>query len=236
MKQGYAPRAVPKAVPTAVLRVALTAVTAALFAVALYMVFIFVPDISGLRADRIFYFHVPVDWVAFLAYFVVFICSIVYLRKRDSAWDLVAVSAAELGVLFNTLMLVTGSIWARPNWGTWWNWEPRLTTALVLWVVYVGYLLVRSYASGREQAARFSAVIGIVGFVDVPIVYLSTMWWQLQHPGHLVFETGGLAPSMLAALMVSLAAFTCLFALLLVERVSLRKMEAELRAMKENVE
>ncbi len=218
------------------LRNGLALLTAVLFAVALYMVFISVPNIQGLRADRIFYFHVPVDWSAFLAYFVVFISSIVYLRSRDNKWDIIATSAVEIGLVFNTLMLITGSIWARPNWGTWWNWEPRLTTALVLWVVYVGYLLVRGYSSGSEQAARLSAVIGIVGFVDVPIVFLSTTWWQLQHPGHLVFETGGLAPSMLATLMLSLAAFTCLFFVLLIERVSLKRSEAELRMLMDAME
>lgn len=214
----------------------LLVLTGVLFVVALYMIFIYVPNIKDLKADRIFYFHVPVDWSAFLAYFVVFVASIVYLRTRNQKWDIVASSAVEIGLVFNTLMLITGSIWARPNWGTWWNWEPRLTTALVLWVVYVGYMLVRGYSSGGEQAARLSAVIGIVGFVDVPIVFLSTTWWQLQHPGHLVFETGGLAPSMLATLMVSLSAFTCLFFVLLIERVSLKRAEAELRMLMDSVE
>lgn len=218
------------------LKIGLTLLTAILFAVALYMVFLYVPNIKNLRADRIFYFHVPVDWSAFLAYFVVFITSIVYLRTRDKKWDAVAASAVEIGIVFNTLMLISGSIFARPNWGTWWNWEPRLTTALVLWVVYVGYLLVRGYSSGSEQAARLSAVIGIVGFVDVPIVFLSTTWWQLQHPGALVFETGGLAPSMLATLMVSLAAFTCLFFVLLIQRVSIKNAESDLRMLMDRIE
>lgn len=218
------------------LRNGLLILTAVLFVVALYMVFIFVPNIKDLKADRIFYFHVPVDWSAFLAYFVAFVTSIVYLRTRNEKWDIAAASAVEIGLVFNTLMLITGSIWARPNWGVWWNWEPRLTTALVLWVVYVGYMLVRGYSSGGEQAARLSAVIGIVGFVDVPIVFLSTTWWQLQHPGHLVFQTGGLAPSMLATLMVSLSAFTCLFFVLLIERVSLKRAEAELRMLMDAIE
>ena len=218
------------------LKIGLTLLTAVLFAVALYMVFLYVPNIKNLRADRIFYFHVPVDWSAFLAYFVVFITSIVYLRTRDKKWDVVAASAVEIGIVFNTLMLISGSIFARPNWGTWWNWEPRLTTALVLWVVYVAYLLVRGYSSGSDQAARLSAVIGIVGFVDVPIVFLSTTWWQLQHPGALVFETGGLAPSMLATLMVSLAAFTCLFFVLLIQRVSIKNAESELRMLMDRIE
>jgi heme exporter protein C len=218
------------------LRIGLTLLTALLFGVALYMVFLYVPNIKNLRADRIFYFHVPVDWSAFLAYFVVFITSIVYLRTRDKKWDAVAASAVEIGIVFNTLMLISGSIFARPNWGTWWNWEPRLTTALVLWVVYVAYLLVRGYSSSSEQAARLSAVIGIVGFVDVPIVFLSTTWWQLQHPGALVFETGGLAPSMLATLMVSLSAFTCLLFVLLIQRVSIKNAESELRMLMDRIE
>lgn len=218
------------------LRYGLVALNLALFAAALYMIFLYVPSIEGLRADRVFYVHVPVAWVSFLAYLVVFVGSIIYLRGRDSRWDIIASCAAEIGVVFNVLMLVSGSIFARPNWGVWWNWEPRLTTALVLLIIFVGYMLVRGYASGREQAARFSAVVGIIGFLDVPVVYLSTTWWQFQHPGHLVFEAGGLAPSMMATLMVSLAAFTSLFFLLLIERVSLKKAETELHMLKNSIE
>jgi heme exporter protein C len=205
----------------------------ALFIAGLYLVFIYVPteETMGI-VQRIFYFHVPVDWVAFLSFFIVFIASIMYLAKRDEKWDLLAHTAAEIGLIFNTLMLITGSIWARPAWGAWWVWEPRLTTALVLWFIYVAYLLIRSYATEESRGARFAAVVGIVGFVDVPIVALATTLWRTQHPGPVVFESGGLAPSMLLALMVCLAAFTTLYVTLLRLRLGLRGIEKDIRIIK----
>jgi heme exporter protein C len=208
-----------------------------LMSVALYMVFVYVPTEESMGiVQRIFYFHVPSAWVGFLAFFVVFVCSILYLVKRDTRWDVIATCSAELGVLFTTLVLITGPIWARPVWGVWWTWEPRLTTALILWLIYVAYMLVRSYASDKEQGARFGAVVGIVGFIDVPIVFLATTWWRTQHPGALVFQSGGLAPSMLATLMVSLAAFTALYWLLLVARVDIKRGENDLELLKEPLE
>jgi heme exporter protein C len=203
-----------------------------LFVASLYLVFLYVPTVTSLGAtfaQRIFYFHVPVDWVAFLSFFVVFIASIMYLSKRDDKWDLLAHTAAEIGVIFNTLMLITGSIWAKPAWGAWWVWDPRLTTALVLWFIYVAYLLIRSYASEESRGARFAAVVGIVGFIDVPIVALATTLWRTQHPSALIFESGGLAPSQVWTLMVCLAAFTTLYITLLRLRLSLRKIERDIR-------
>ncbi len=218
------------------LRYGLLGLTAALFVAALYMVFMWVPTEQQMGiVQRIFYFHVPVDWVAFLAFFMVFLGSVFYLWRRDSRWDAVALASAEIGVVFNTLMLVTGSIWAKPIWGVWWTWDARLTTALVLWLIYIAYLLVRAYASDKQQGARFGAVVGIVGFVDVPIVALAITLWRTQHPGPVIFE-GGLAPSMLATLLVSLAAFTCLFVVLLRERVALRSAETELAKLKESID
>jgi len=203
--------------------------------VALWMVFLYVPTVTQDGhpfAQRIFYFHVPVDWVAFLSFFIVFIASIAYLRTRDRKWDNIAHSSAELGIIFTSLMLLTGMIWARPAWGVYWVWDPRLTTALVLWFIYVAYLLVRSYAGEEVRGARFAAVLGIVGFIDVPIVALAIVLWRTQHPAPLVFE-GGLDGKMMATLMVSLAAFTCLFASLLRVRFSLRKAEYLLRSIEQ---
>lgn len=215
----------------------LLAVSALLIAAALYMVFVYVPTEQTMGiVQRIFYFHVPSAWVGFLAFFVVFVSSILYLVKRDGKWDTIASCSAELGVLFTTLVLITGPMWARPVWGVWWTWEPRLTTALILWLIYIAYMLVRSYASDKEQGARFAAVVGIVGFIDVPIVFLATTWWRTQHPGALVFQSGGLAPSMLATLMVSLAAFTGVYALLLIQRVALKRSENDLQLLKESLE
>ena len=204
-----------------------------LFIASLYLVFIYVPteETMGI-VQRIFYFHVPVAWVAFLAFFIVFLSSIMYLWKRQSKWDVIAISSAEVGVIFTTLVLITGSIWAKSTWGAWWVWEPRLTAALVLWLIYVVYLLVRSYATSESQGPRFAAVVGIVGFIDVPIVALTITLWRTQHPGPVVFQ-GGLAPPMLLTLLSCLAAFTALYCLLLIQRVSMKNDEAELNRLKE---
>lgn len=201
--------------------------------VSLFLIFIQVPTEATMGAiQRIFYFHVPVAWVSFLAFFVVFLSSIMYLWKRNRKWDIIARSSAELGVIFATLVLITGSIWAKPIWGVWWTWDARLTTALVLWIIYVAYLIVRSYITEEERAARFAAVVGIIGFIDVPIVALAIVLWGTQHPSPVIFE-GGLEPIMLTALLVSLAAITTVYALLLMQRTSIRKGELEIKRLKQ---
>jgi heme exporter protein C len=202
--------------------------------VALWMTFVYAPtELTMGNVQRIFYFHVPVDWVAFLSFLVVFIASIAYLRTRNPKWDLVAHSSAELGIVFTTLMLITGMLWARPAWGVYWVWDPRLTTALVLWFIYIAYLLIRSYAGEETRGARFAAVIGIVGFIDVPIVALAIVLWRTQHPAPVIFESGGLLPSMLATLLVSLAAFTMLYIILVRVRFKLRQAEHALKTIEE---
>ena len=204
-----------------------------LFVEALYLVFLYVPteETMGI-VQRIFYFHVPVAWVAFLAFFIVFLGSILYLWKRESKWDVIASSSAEVGVVFTTLVLITGSIWAKPIWGVWWTWEPRLTTALVLWLIYIAYLIVRSFATDEQRGARFAAVVAIVGFIDVPIVALAITLWRTQHPGPIIFQ-GGLTPPMLLTLIVCVAAFTTLYSLLLIQRVSMKNDEIEISRLQE---
>jgi len=199
---------------------------------ALFMVFVYVPTEkhSGI-VQRIFYFHVPVAWVSFLAFFVTFIASILYLWKREIKWDAVACASAEVGVIFTTLVLITGPIWAKPTWGIWWTWDARLTTSLVLWLIYLAYLLVRRLANEPTQGARHGAVIGIVGFIDVPIVFLAVNLWRTQHPTTIVFE-GGLTTPMLLTLMVCIAAFTVLYILLVVQGAGLKSMEANIRYLK----
>ena len=202
-----------------------------LFVVALYLIFLYVPTEESMAiVQRIFYFHVPLAWVSFLAFFIVFLCSILYLWKRDSRWDVIASSSAEVGAVFTTLFLITGSIWAKSIWGVWWTWSPRLTTALVLWLIYIAYLLVRAYTTEEQRSARFAAVVGIIGFIDVPIVALAITLWRTQHPGPVIFH-GGLALPMLLTLMVSLAAFTTLYILLLICRASTKNDEMEIRRL-----
>ena len=201
----------------------------ALMLAALYMIFIYVPTEATMGVvQRIFYFHVPLAWLSFLAFFIVFLGSIMYLLKRDSKWDRLASSSAELGVVFTTLFLISGSIWAKPIWGVWWTWDPRLTTALILWLIYIAYLLVRSYVSDRQRGARFASVVGIMGFLDVPIVALAIVLWRTGHPSPVIFQ-GGLAPSMMLTLIVSIAAFTALYVLLLKQRLALKNTENEIR-------
>ena len=185
--------------------------------------------------QRIFYFHVPLAWVAFLAFFVVFIMSILYLWKRNEKWDFWAYSSAEVGMVFTTMVLITGPIWAKPAWGVWWAWDMRLTTTLVLWLIYAAYFAVRSFAIDEERGSRFAAVVGIIGFVDVPIVATAILINRTQHPRYVVFE-GGLSSSMLLTLLVSIAAFTVLYFLLLRLRASTRRMRSEVMRLRQQVE
>ncbi len=207
---------------------ALLGLSFALMVTALYLVFAYVPTEKEMGiVQRIFYLMVPVAWLSLLSFLIVFIGSILYLRKRESKWDILAHSSAEVGVVFTTLALITGAIWAKPIWGVWWTWEPRLTATLVLWLIYLSYLMVRSFAAEESQGARFAAVVGIVGFVDIPIIALATTLWRGMHPGPVIFQ-GGLASPMLLTLLVSIAAFTMLYFCLLGRRIELREAEAEI--------
>ena len=210
----------------------LLGVSTVLMLAALYMVFIFAPtDIETKNIQRIFYFHVPLAWIAFLAFFIVFGSSIMYLWKRDKKWDVLASSSAEVGLVFTTLFLLTGSIWARPIWGVWWTWDSRLTSSLILWLIYIAYFIVRSYISEEQRRARFAAIVGIIGFIDVPVIALAITLWRTQHPGPVIFE-GGLVPEMVWTLLVSIAAFTALYFLLFSYRVLIKQDEDELSRLK----
>jgi heme exporter protein C len=201
-----------------------------LLAVAAYgMFFIAQPDRVQGDAARIVYFHVPMAWVAFLAFFVVFVASIAYLRTRSERWDRLGRASAEVGLVFTTLVLITGAIWGYPIWGTWWSWDPKLTTTLILWFMYLAYVMVRGYAD-PPRGPRYAAVVGIVAFFDVPIVYLSSYWWRTLHPQPVI---GPLAeqqpsPSIVWLLMVSLLAFTIFYAFLVRLRAEIEETEAAL--------
>jgi len=204
----------------------------ALIMAALYMIFAFVPTEKEMGVvQRIFYLHVPLAWLAFMSFFVVFVASAMYLWRRQTKWDVRASAAAEVGVVFTTLFLISGIIWAKPIWGVWWTWDPRLTSALVLWIIYVAYLLVRTYAPDAQRGSRFAAVVVVVGFVDVPIVALAITLWRTQHPSAVIFEDG-LAPAMLATLLVNITAFTVFYTVLMRLRIALKHSENALREIK----
>src|SRR5438477_7363118 len=199
-----------------------------LLAVTTFGIFRVAGPISGEGdAGRIIYFHVPMAWVAFLAFFVVFGASIAYLRTGNPRWDRLGRASAEVGLIFTTLVLVTGAIWGYPIWNTWWTWDPKLTTTLILWFMYVAYLMVRSYAE-PPRGPRYAAVVGIVAFVDVPIVYLSSYWWRTLHPQPVIGPLAAEQPSASITwlLMLSLVAFTVLFAFLVRVRAEIEQVDA----------
>ena len=204
------------------------------FVVALYAAFVYAPT-EAVQGDvqRIFYFHVSLAWLAYLAFFVVFLGSIVYLWKRSEWWDILARSSAEIGVVLTTLVLITGSLWGRPIWGTWWTWDARLTTTLILWAIYVVYLMLRAYSSDRMRGARYGAILGIIGFADVPIVQMSVVWWRTLHPQP-VIEEGALPPQMLVAFMISLVVFTVFYVFLMRIRVRIEWLKEEIAQLQES--
>ncbi|HEX8358486.1 MAG TPA: cytochrome c biogenesis protein CcsA [Longimicrobium sp.] len=194
----------------------------------LWMVFFYVPTESEMGiVQRIFYVHVPSAWVAFLAFGIVALCSLGYLWLRDDRLDAISVAAAELGLLFTTIVLVTGPLWGKIAWGAWWVWEPRLTLTLLLWFIYVGYFILRGATESPERGKRFAAVLGIVGAVDIPLIHLSVTWFRSQHPEAVILRPEGpaAAPEIVQTLLVSFLAFTLLFFGLLMVRYALRRLE-----------
>ena len=210
----------------------LTVFTAILLFISLYLVFGYAPiESTMLEVQKIFYFHVSAALTVFVAFGVNFVLSIKYLIKRKPTDDLLAVAAAELGLVFCTIALLSGPIWARYAWNTWWNWEPRLTSTLILWLMYVGYFILRS-ALEEDKRRIYSAVLGIIAYLDVPIVYYAVDIWQ----GGLHPDRGtkwNLATPMQWTWMVSLAAFILLFVLLMALRYQQKKTEQDFRNLQD---
>ena len=210
-----------------------SAFTFVMMCLALYMVFFYATNDKVLGfVQRIFYFHVSLALNTLMSFTIVFIYSILYLVKKKDKYDIIAYAAVEVGVVFCSLVLITGSIWVRPTWGRfekiWWLWDPRLTTTLILWFIFVAYLMLRASSPSRAQRARFAAVYGIVGFIDVPIVYLSVQLWRSMHP--IVIKTSGvgLGPEMKHTVLVALIAITCVFFIFLRLRVRMGYLQEEI--------
>ena len=185
------------------------------------------PDAVQGEVQRVMYVHVPAAWLAYLSFLVVFVASIAYLKTKKTRWDRVAAASAEIGVLFTALAIALGMLWGKPVWGTWWTWDPRLTTTAVLLLIYVGYLAVRRITDNPSRRATWAAVVGIVGFVDVPIVHLSVVWWRSLHQGPTVFRLGApeIQGTMLLALLGGVAAFTITYAYLMTLRLRVGRLE-----------
>jgi len=189
-------------------------------------------EVTQGNVQRIMYVHVPSVLVAYLAYTVVFVASIAYLARRVEAADRVAHASAEIGVLFNGITIATGSIWGKPTWGTWWTWDARLTSVAILFVMYLGYLLLRGMIEDRERGARYAAVLGIVAALNVPLVHFSVVWWRTLHqpPSLLKPGTPTIASAILAALLVNVLAHALLYAYFLAKRVRILRREQEASA------
>jgi heme exporter protein C len=201
--------------------------------ISLYMVFVYAPEEETMGiVQKIFYYHVSAGWVFMLAFGLVLIGSVGYLITQKQSWDTFAAASAELGVVFCTISLTTGPIWAKPVWGIWWTWDARLTSTLVEWLIYVAYLMLRANVVDPSKRANLSAVFGILGALDVPIVYFSIRWWRTQHPQPVMGGGGYLDPLMRQAFFVCLFTFTLLFFFLLGRRIELAQAEDELDALK----
>jgi len=182
--------------------------------------------------QRIFYFHVSAAWTGYLALLVALVASLLYLLRGERRHDRLALSSVEIGLIFVTEGIITGSIWAKATWGVWWTWEPRLTTSAVLWLIYASYLTLRQAIEEEAQRARLAAVYGVVGFVAVPINFMAIRWWRTVHP--LVLESTGvnLAPAMLATLLFSVATFSLLYYTLLRLRLRLQRIAEQVQQLK----
>ena len=195
-------------------------------AAGLYLGLVVVPaDAVQGEVQRIMYLHVPSIVTAYLAFTVVFFASILYLWKRDLRFDAVAVSSAEIGVLFTGITLATGSIWGKPTWGVWWTWDARLTLTAILFTIYVGYLMLRAFAEDPQAGARYGAVLAILGFLDIPLNHFAVQWWRTLHQPSSILRPAGssVAPVMLVPLAISFVGLVLLYTYLLLERVRLER-------------
>jgi heme exporter protein C len=216
----------------------LTVLTGLLMLTGLYMALGYAPtEVTMGAVQRVFYWHVPANWAGFLAFFVTLAASAVYLWKRDERADMVAMASAELGLWLLSMGIITGSIWARPVWNTWWTWDPRLTTATICWLAYVAYFMLRGALDDPERARRLSAVYGIVAFLTVPMTFLSISMLRTIHPNLFGSSDGAkgtfnMTPKMLQTLLFNIFTFTLLYGVLLWHRLRFERTRRLLDAVK----
>ncbi|HSQ16705.1 MAG TPA: cytochrome c biogenesis protein CcsA [Anaerolineales bacterium] len=209
----------------------LDGVTVVLFVIAVGMVFFYAPTEATMgQVQRVFYFHVATAWVGMLGFLVAAIVGVIYLIRKEHRWDIAGLAAVEISLVFFFIAIVSGSIWARPTWGTWWTWDPRLTTATIVELVYAAYLLLRSGIEDPDRRARFGAVYSILGFLSVPLTFVSIRLLRTIHP---VVIGGGnanadgdfsMTPKMLQTFMFSLFVFSVIFVDLLWHRIRLGRL------------
>lgn len=201
---------------------------------ALWLIFIYTPvELVQGASQKVFYIHLASVWNAYLSFFFVFVASILYLRRASPATDRFARAWAEVGVVFITITLISGAIWGKPIWGTYWSWDPRLTTTLLLWIIYVVYLMLRGFVGDPERGRRYAAIVGIIGFIDVPIVHMSVRWWRTLHPDPIVATTDAALPaSMWYTVLYCIVVFTVLAMFLARQRLQIDELREHLSALR----
>jgi heme exporter protein C len=213
--------------------------TAILVALAGYAIFFVAPrELTMGNIQRIFYFHVASGFSSFIAFFISFLACIGYLSSRQPRWDWMAVATAEVGLVFTTVVLITGPIWAKPVWGIWWTWDARLTTAFILELLYVAYLLLRALVTEPDRRAMISAVFGIFAFLDVPLCYFSIRWWRTLHPQPVIGggPNSGLDPRMWHVFLFVWIGMTALMVVMIRDRYRLEKARWDLAEASAEVE
>ena len=201
----------------------------------LYFAFIYAPveKTMGL-IQKIFYFHISSAWVGFFAFFITFLFSILYLVTKKVEYDDLASASAETGLLFCTIVIVTGPLWARPTWGVYWTWDARLTSTLILWFIYVGYIMLRQFMEENQKRAQFSALLGIIGFINVPIVFLSIQWWENTiHPNVVQKGGGGMHEDMFTAMLMCLFMFTVIYIGLVIRKLRIINIERQINYLEQ---
>ena len=193
------------------------------------------PDANQGDVQRIMYIHIPSILIAYLSFFIVFVGSCLYLWKRERRDDILARSAAEVGVLFTALTIVEGSIWGKPTWGVWWTWDARLTLTAILLMIFAGYMMLRSLIEDEDRAAVSAAVVGIIGFLDIPLIHMSVYWWRTLHQPPSILRPDkapweNVHPAMLSALAINFAAFLLLYFYLLSLRIRVGETEERVKS------
>ena len=228
--------------------VALTIASGVLMLAALYMALVWAPDAVNLEApaeryaQRIFYFHVPSAWIGFLAFIIAAVVSLLYLLTRNQKWDIVALASVEIGLAFFTMVIISGSIWAKPTWNVWWTWDPRLTISTIGWLLYVGYLMLRGAVDNPDRQARFAAVYGLIAAISVPINWMAIRWWRTIHPAVVAPASNseamggfGMSDNIKTTLFFCLFAFTVFYVTLLYHRIKLETAKRRVEALKQHV-
>lgn len=227
----------------------LTVISGVMMLTALYMALVWAPSAENLTApaerfaQRIFYFHVASAWLGFLAFIVAAVTSALYLATRNQKWDMWSLSSVEIGLAFFTMVIISGSIWAKPTWNVWWTWDPRLTISTICWLLYIGYLMLRGAVDNPDQRARFAAVYALIAVISIPINWMAIRWWRTIHPAVVLpgeqSETAqggfGMSDNIQTTLMFTVVAFTIFYITLMYHRINLERLQRRVETLKERL-